>query len=74
MNRVAKLHFHLHPFVLVIIAGFGNRHLEYFIQDVDGDAFDRVSTLVRVDAHPGKILKSTTLQEFSDKLLVCHVI
>ena len=56
MNRVAKLHFHLHPFVLVIIAGFGNRHLEYFIQDIDGDVFDRVSTLVRVNAHPGKIL------------------
>ena len=29
---------------LVVIAGFGHRHLEYFIQDVDGDVFDQVST------------------------------
>ena len=41
---------------LVVIAGFGHRHLEYFIQDVDGHVFDRVSAHVRVSAHPGKIL------------------
>ena len=27
---------------LVVIAGLGHHHLEYFIQDVDGDVFDRV--------------------------------
>ena len=31
-------------------ASFGHRHLECFIQDVDGDVFNQVS------AHPGKIL------------------
>ena len=33
---------------LVVIVGFGHRHLEYFIQDVDGDVFDRVITHVQV--------------------------
>ena len=41
---------------LVIITSVGHHHLEYFIQDVDGDVFDRVSAPVRVSAHPGKIL------------------
>ena len=27
---------------LVVIADFEHHHLEYFIQDVDGDVFDRV--------------------------------
>ena len=37
---------------LVVIAGFGHHHLEYFIQDViDGDVFDRVIGHVRVSAH-----------------------
>ena len=36
---------------LVVIAGFGHHHLEYFIQDVDGDVFDRVIGNVRVSAH-----------------------
>ena len=40
---------------LVVIAGFGHHHLEYFIQDVDRDVFDQVSAHVRVSAHPGKI-------------------
>ena len=31
---------------LVVIAGFGHHHLEYFIQDVDGDVSDRVSAHV----------------------------
>ena len=41
---------------LVVIASFGHHHLEYFIQDVDGDVFHRVIAHVRVSAHPGKIL------------------
>ena len=36
---------------LVVIAGFGHHHLEYFIQDVDGDVFSRVIGHVRVSAH-----------------------
>ena len=36
---------------LVVIAGFGHHHLEYFIQDVDGDVFNRVIGHVRVSAH-----------------------
>ena len=57
----------------VVINGFGNHHLEYFIQDVDGDVFDQVSTHVRVSAHPGKILsqdfcncKKSTIIYFAD--------
>ena len=38
---------------LVVITSFGHRHLEYFIQDVDGDVFDRVSAHVLVSTHPG---------------------
>ena len=41
---------------LVVIANFGYHHLEYFIQDVDGDVFDRVIPHVRVSTHAGKIL------------------
>ena len=41
---------------LVVIIGFGDCHLEYFIQDVDENVFDRVSDHVRVSAHSGKIL------------------
>ena len=36
---------------LVVIAGFGLCHLEYFIQDVDEDVFDRVIGHVRVSTH-----------------------
>ena len=36
---------------LVVIACFGHHHLEYFIQDVDGDVFDRVIGHVRVSTH-----------------------
>ena len=36
---------------LAVIAGFGLRHLEYFIQDVDEDVFDRVIGHVRVSTH-----------------------
>ena len=41
---------------LDVIVGFGHHHLEYFIQDVDVDVFDRVIAHVQVCAHPGKIL------------------
>ena len=36
---------------LVVIAGFGHHHLEYFIQDVNGDVFDRVISHLRVSTH-----------------------
>ena len=36
---------------LVVIAGFGHHHLKYFIQDVDGNVFDRVIGHVRVSTH-----------------------
>ena len=51
---------------LVAITSFGHCHLEYFIQDVDGDVFDRVSDYVGVSAHPGKILS----QDFSETFTV----
>ena len=46
---------------LVVIVGFGDRHLEYFIQDVDEDVFDRVSDHVRVSTHPVKLFLTTSV-------------
>ena len=40
-----------HDTYLVVVASFGHHHLEYFIQDVDGDVFDRVIGHVRVSAN-----------------------
>ena len=57
MNQVTKLQFYLTLLWLyIVIASCGHCHLEYFIQDVDGDIFDQVSAHVRVSSHPGKIL------------------
>ena len=60
MNRVAKLQFHFDT-SLVVIVGFGDRHLEYFIQDVDEDVFDRVNDHVRVSTHPVKFFRTTSV-------------
>ena len=50
MNRVCKTAVSLDTY-LVVVANFGHHHLEYFIQDVDGDVFDRVIGHVRVSAN-----------------------
>ena len=51
----------------VVIAGCGHCHLEYFIQDVDGDIFDRVST------HTGKTSQDFCKYKKSQYFLLINV-
>ena len=56
---------------LVVIAGLGHHHLEYFIQDIDGDVFDQVIAHVRVRTHPDKILSQDFCNCKKSPILFC---